>query len=103
MLLMRKQRVLSIADFRYVSIHCVYCNSTLILDLEGEIAGRRAYFAPTACSVCGHDFDSALANLNMLNQVYKKLVAAKSALTFSGESENEPEDAAPPVTRMRQE
>jgi hypothetical protein len=69
MLLMRKQRVLSIADFRYVSIHCVYCNSTLILDLEGEIAGRRAYFAPTACSVCGHDFDSALANLNMLNQV----------------------------------
>ena len=85
MLLMRKQRVLSIADFRYVSIHCVYCNSTLILDLEGEIAGRRAYFTPTACSVCGHDFDSALANLNMLNQVYKKLVAAKSALTFSGE------------------
>lgn len=87
---MRKQRVLSIADFRYVSIHCVHCNSTLVLDLEGEIAGRRAHFTPTACSVCCHDFDSAVDNLNMLNQVYKKLSPARNAITFTGEAEDEP-------------
>jgi transcription elongation factor Elf1 len=93
MLLMHKQPVLSIEDFRYVSIHCVHCNSTLTIDLEGEVVGRRAYFAPIACSVCGHDFDSAVQNLNLFNQVYKKLGAVKNVLTFSGEAENEDEMA----------
>jgi transcription elongation factor Elf1 len=73
-----------------VSIHCVHCNSTLVLDLEGEIAGRRAYFTPAVCSICGHDFDSALGNLNMLNQVYKKLSVVKNTITFSGEEESGP-------------
>jgi hypothetical protein len=43
--------------------------------------------------VCGHDFDSAVQNLNLFNQVYKKLGAVKNVLTFSGEAENEDEMA----------
>ena len=96
MLLMRKQRVLSVADFRYVSLHCTHCNSTLVLDLMGEIAGQRAYFAPRACSVCAHDFDSAVSELNTLNQVYRKLAAAKNVFSFTGEAEDEPDASGAP-------
>lgn len=88
---MRKQQVFSLTDLRYVSIHCGRCNSDVTLDLTRDIAGQRAYFAPQRCSVCGQDFDSAVENLNLFHQLYKKLAAAAKVLTFLGEAEDKSE------------
>jgi len=85
----RKQQVLSVADFRYVSIHCSKCNTTLVRDFKNETKSRSGYFAPRECPICGQDFDSAVTHLDALQQVYGKLSAAERAFTFSGEPVDE--------------
>jgi hypothetical protein len=87
--MMQTNFVISLADMRYVEIHCDKCAATVTLDMEKpfDFSGGKGAFAPKECPGCHKDYDSAIKPaVNDFQQAYQSLLQIPKSVTFRGVS-----------------
>lgn len=90
---MRKQTVISLSDFRHVSIECPHCHTRVILDMgkPSGFATQHGSFSPVKCPGCNADYDSSITpGINALQRAFAGLAAMATHITFIGEQEADP-------------
>jgi hypothetical protein len=91
MIVMYKERVISLSDLRWVCITCEKCKTSITLDMTRE-REPRAPNLPTHCQICDTAFDSAVSNLNGLKAAFKELFKLSKtkpdAVTFISDEED---------------
>lgn len=88
---MRKQMIVGLGDFRYVSIECPRCHTRLVLDMQKrEFANEHNFFTPKICPGCSSNYDSAIQpNVDRLQVAYEGLMEIADRVTFLSEPEDE--------------
>jgi hypothetical protein len=87
---MHRELVVSLADLRYITIHCPLCKTKVILDMEEPPAftQKRDSFAPKRCAGCEGLYDSAIVPaVNSLQHSYQSLRAIADRISFRGEAD----------------
>lgn len=87
---MRSQSVISLADFRFVSIECPHCHTKVVLDMQtpSDFARKHGRFAPFKCPGCDAPYDTAVQpNVDALQEAYSRLFAIADRISFIGEPE----------------
>ena len=85
--MMQNDFVISLADMRYVEIHCSHCSTKVTLDMEkpSDFSEKHGVFAPKECPGCRKDFDSAIMPaVDGFQRAYKSLLQIPQSVTFRG-------------------
>jgi hypothetical protein len=101
MSVMRNQTVVSLEDFRYVSILCRHCKSKTVLDMLAPVtlsaSTGRSKWTPSQCPICFEAFDSALEQFDGFQRAYAAICAARLAGQLRFFSGSEFDSSAHPV------
>jgi hypothetical protein len=92
---MQSNFVISLADMRYVDIHCAQCATIVTMDMKGEkpFNARPGAFATKACPGCQRDYDSAIkGSIDGFKSAYQVLLNFPDSVTFRGVSSHEADD-----------
>ena len=89
---MQKQIVVSLADLRYVSVHCPRCRTTVTLDMKEPSEFAKKYdgaFVPKECPGCREDYDTAIRpSVGAFQSSYHSLSEIAERVSFSGEPQS---------------
>lgn len=94
---MQNDFVISLADMRYVEIHCAMCKTKVTLDMEkpSDFGKKHGYFAPKTCPGCHTDYDSKIRSaVDGFQRSYEELLSFPQGVTFRGISSHEVDDRA---------
>ncbi len=93
--MMQTDFIVSLADIRFVEIHCK-CKTKVTMDMQElpESRKKEGNFAPLICPGCSEQYDSAVAPaVNQFQMAYKSLVnASPESVTFRGVSSRDVSD-----------
>lgn len=93
MVLMRKQTVAALEDFRYICIECPHCHAKVTLDMQekSEFADKHNIFAPKRCPGCDTAYDTSIQpNADNLQLAYSETLDIADRISFLGEPKTEP-------------
>jgi hypothetical protein len=90
--MMQSNFVISLADIRYVDIHCAQCPTVVTMDMKDDkpFNERPGAFAPKACPGCQNNYDSAVkGSIDGFKSAYQALLNFPESVTFRGVSSHE--------------
>ena len=88
MLVMHKQKIVTLADLRFVCIKCPLCRTEVSMDMQEPSEVAKRSFTPRKCPGCDAAYDSAIVNgVDALQRLYGQLLLKAEALSFYGETE----------------
>ena len=91
MLVMQKQFVVSLADFRFVSIECQTCRTLVTMDMKEphEFTEKYDAFTPKDCPACRRQYDSAVRpGVDALQRAYAALGPIADRVSFRIDAES---------------
>ncbi len=90
--MMQSDFIISLADMRYVEIHCPNCTTKVTLDMEkpSDFSEKHGFFAPKECPGCRKDYDTAIRPaVDSFQRAYQSLLQMPKSITFRGASSRE--------------
>jgi hypothetical protein len=93
--MMQSNFVVSLADMRYVEIHCPICKTKVTLDMQEppEYGKKYGFFTPKICPGCQKDYDTAIRPaVDAFQRAYESLLSIPETVTFRGVSSHEVDD-----------
>lgn len=89
---MKTQISVSLADLRYVSIHCPGCRTVVTLDMKKPSEFSKTHdmaFCPAECPGCREKYDTAIRPaVTTFQKSYESLVEIADRISFSGTAED---------------
>jgi hypothetical protein len=90
--MMQSNFVISLADIRYVDIHCAQCPTVVTMDMKDDkpFNERPGAFAPKTCPGCQKNYDSAIkTGIDGFKSAYQTLLNVPLSVTFRSASREE--------------
>ena len=89
---MTKQLAISLADLRYVSVHCPHCRTVVTLDMKEPSEFAQTHdgaFCPKQCPGCRDDYDTAIRpSVDAFQKSYHALMEIAERVSFLGEEKD---------------
>lgn len=80
----RQENIVSLEDFRRISIDCPHCHTVVILDMESVTdKTMQRSFTPKECPACQKDYDSAIRpNVDAFQKAFAALKPIAARIAF---------------------